>query len=175
MLQKLNPNLRKTIVTLKRGVGVGRKTVTSHKLLKNNNSYVHEALLTIARLSLGIIASNVVPYALPVPQVLGKMQTAFLIISRFLVKQLVNKTLYHSGTKNRIAMRLERRTQDNKPKHNQKTNYNVIQKCPTFTKSGAPQRFCSRRTLRNSYLLLNNFKSMFLFYNPENISKPEDF
>ena len=77
MLQKLNPNLRKIVVALKLGVGVGRKTVTSHKLLKNNNSYVHEALLTIARLSLGIIASNVVPHALPVPQVLGKMQTAF--------------------------------------------------------------------------------------------------
>ena len=86
MLQKLNPNLRKIVVALKLGVGVGRKTVTSHKLLKNNNSYVHEALLTIARLSLGIIASNVVPYALPVPQVLGKMQTTFFIISRFLVK-----------------------------------------------------------------------------------------
>ena len=79
MLQKLNPNLRKIVVALKLGVG-------SHKLLKNNNSYVHEALLTIARLSLGIIASNVVPYALPVPQVLGKMQTTFFIISRFLVK-----------------------------------------------------------------------------------------
>ena len=71
---------------------MGRKTVTSHKLLKNNNSYLHEELLTIARLSLGIIASNVVPHALPVPQVLGKMQTAFFYyfqISSQIVKLVI--------------------------------------------------------------------------------------
>ena len=51
--------------------------MTFPKLLKNNNSYVHEALSTFAGLSLAIIASNVAPNALPVPQVLRKMQTAF--------------------------------------------------------------------------------------------------
>ena len=34
MLQKLNMNFRKVIVTLKVGLGVGRKTLTFHKLLK---------------------------------------------------------------------------------------------------------------------------------------------
>ena len=57
--------------------------MTFPKLLKNNYSYVHEALSTFARLSLGIIASNVAPYALTVPQVLSKMQTAFLLFPDF--------------------------------------------------------------------------------------------